>query len=102
MPPKKAPQEVNCGAGSTFFVGRTVHKEFKGFGTFTGRIADFHTKTGYRIEYEDGDSEDVTEDILVRARAAAFLPRVPRRTPASCAAHCCHTERLVPTDCARR
>ena len=56
----------HCGAGSTFFVGRSVQKEFKGFGTFTGRVTDFHSTTGYRIEYEDGDSEDVTEAGLVR------------------------------------
>ena len=57
---------LGSGAGQTFFIGRPVQKEFKGFGMFIGRVADFHTETGYRIEYDDGDSEDVTEEQLVR------------------------------------
>jgi hypothetical protein len=66
-PSTKKVKEVHCGAGATFCLGRAVHKEFKGFGTFVGRVADFHTTTGYRIEYDDGDSEDLTEEELVRA-----------------------------------
>ena len=50
------------------------HKEFKGFGIFVGRVADFHPTTGYRIEYEDGDSEDLTEAGLAALLASGPHP----------------------------
>ncbi|XP_039136807.1 DDT domain-containing protein PTM-like isoform X2 [Dioscorea cayenensis subsp. rotundata] len=41
-------------------VGRTLKKEFAGFGTFTGVVESYDSAAGYfRIEYEDGDSEEV-------------------------------------------
>ena len=55
---------------ATFLIGRSVSKEFKGQGVFKGRVTDFHRDTGFRVEYEDGDTEDLTENALVsRARS---------------------------------
>lgn len=47
------------------YFGREVKKDFNGVGVFTGRIVDFHRDTGYRVLYEDGDIEDLTEKELV-------------------------------------
>lgn len=52
---------------ATFLIGQSVTKTFKGIGTFKGRVTDFHRDTGFRVEYEDGDTEDLTEAELVRA-----------------------------------
>ena len=48
------------------FFGREVKKTFKDIGVFTGKVVDFHRSTGFRVEYEDGDSEDLTNKELVR------------------------------------
>ena len=40
-----------------------------GHGIFKGKVVDYSRRTGYLIEYEDGDSEDVTHKTLVRAAA---------------------------------
>jgi hypothetical protein len=70
MPPKAATRVHEEYVAATFLMGRAIHKEFKGCGVFKGRVSDFHHNFGYRIEYEDGDTEDVTEVELVRdARA---------------------------------
>ena len=45
-------------------VGRYVKKEFEGSGVFLGKIVYYDTGL-YRIEYEDGDSEDF-ESVKVR------------------------------------
>jgi hypothetical protein len=62
---KKPEKEQHCGAGKMLLLGRPVAKEFKGFGTFKGHVSDFHPTTGYRITYEDGDSEDLAEASLM-------------------------------------
>ncbi|KAA8528057.1 hypothetical protein F0562_035074 [Nyssa sinensis] len=42
------------------FVGKTVRKEFKGFGVFSGIVKSYDRSTGfYEIVYEDGDSEEL-------------------------------------------
>ncbi|KAH9623812.1 hypothetical protein KSS87_007049 [Heliosperma pusillum] len=42
------------------FVGKSITKEFEGFGVFRGVIESFDSATGfYRIVYEDGDSEEI-------------------------------------------
>ncbi|XP_074321250.1 DDT domain-containing protein PTM [Silene latifolia] len=42
------------------FVGKSITKEFEGFGVFRGVIDSFDSATGfYRIMYEDGDSEEI-------------------------------------------
>ena len=75
---------------ATFLIGRAVAKDFKGQGTFNGRVTDFHRDTGFRVEYEDGDTEDLTEGDLVcaapprpappsRPRAALLAPRALAR-----------------------
>ena len=48
-------------------VGRVVFKEFEGCGLFRGRVHSFDRVTGFRIVYEDGDREDVSEATLVHA-----------------------------------
>lgn len=48
------------------FFGRELKKSFKDIGIFTGKVVDYHRTTGYRVEYEDGDSEDLTHKELVR------------------------------------
>lgn len=41
-------------------VGRTIKKEFQGFGVFTGTLRSFDPSTGFfEILYEDGDSEEL-------------------------------------------
>ena len=67
MAPKKKPppKEQHCGAGKALLLGRPMVKEFKGFGDFKGHVSDFHPTTGYRVTYEDGDSEDLTEASLM-------------------------------------
>ena len=45
------------------FIGRMVAKDFPGQGTFTGKVASFAVPY-YRIEYTDGDHEDVDESEL--------------------------------------
>lgn len=62
-------KENHNSAGVTFLLGRAIQKEFKGHGMFLGRVTDFHVETGYRVSYEDGDSEDFGEDELVCAPA---------------------------------
>ena len=72
MPPTKkkmSKPENNCGAATNFLLGRIVQKEFKNFGLFTGHVTDFHVDTGYRVDYEDGDSEDFTEADLLKLLA---------------------------------
>lgn len=42
------------------FVGRTVRKEFKGFGCFTGTVKSYSPSSGlFEVVYEDGDSEEL-------------------------------------------
>ncbi|XP_027163771.1 DDT domain-containing protein PTM [Coffea eugenioides] len=42
------------------YVGRRVKKEFQGYGIFGGTVRSFDSSRGYyRIEYEDGDSEEL-------------------------------------------
>ncbi|KAL4590649.1 hypothetical protein LXL04_003588 [Taraxacum kok-saghyz] len=42
------------------FVGRTVRKEFKGFGVFSGVVKSYDSSSGFfEIGYEDGDSEEI-------------------------------------------
>ncbi|KAK2973175.1 hypothetical protein RJ640_009805 [Escallonia rubra] len=42
------------------YVGRTLRKEFKGFGIFSGTVNSYDSSTRlFRIAYEDGDSEEL-------------------------------------------
>ena len=80
---------------ATFLIGRGVVKDFKGLGAFKGRVTDFHRDTGFRVEYEDGDTEDLTESALVSAH---------RPPPASASvhpplrAHCVTVASMMATD----
>ena len=71
--PKAAPKVKESHVVATFLIGREVAKEFKGIGTFKGRVSDFHRDTGFRVEYEDGDTEDLTEAALVSRLSARWL-----------------------------
>ncbi|KAL1525631.1 hypothetical protein AB1Y20_020484 [Prymnesium parvum] len=55
------------------YFGREVKKVFCDCGVFTfftGKVVDYHRSTGYRVEYEDGDVEDLSakelEKVLVK------------------------------------
>lgn len=63
------------------YFGCTVRKEFKGHGVFVGRVTEYHEDTGYRVEYEDGDSEDLTPNELVKLVGAYAVP--PPHPPAA-------------------
>ncbi|XP_021998585.1 DDT domain-containing protein PTM [Helianthus annuus] len=42
------------------FVGRTVRKEFEGFGVFSGVVKSYDSESGlFEIGYDDGDSEEI-------------------------------------------
>ncbi|KAI3989813.1 hypothetical protein MKX01_040783 [Papaver californicum] len=43
------------------YVGRYVRKEFEGYGDFLGKVVSY-TEGFYRVDYEDGDSEDLESD----------------------------------------
>lgn len=46
-------------------IGLSVRKRFGRMGTFVGTIASHDCQAGYRVEYTDGDAEDLSlEDIL--------------------------------------
>ena len=47
-----------------------------GYGIFKGKVIDYDRSTGFLIEFEDGDREDVTHKTLVRR------PRLGSLTPA--------------------
>ena len=59
------------------FFGREVKKEFKGQGTYTGKVIDYHRTHGYRVQYDDGDAEDLTKAELVRQAARLLHVRRP-------------------------
>ena len=47
-----------------------------GHGIFKGKVIDYDRSTGFLIEFEDGDREDVTHKTLVRR------PRLGSHSPA--------------------
>lgn len=50
-------------------VGEVVLKHFEGHGVFMGTIIEYDEQTGFRLQFDDGDTEDVSLRDLV-----AFLP----------------------------
>ena len=47
-----------------------------GYGVFKGKVIDYDRSTGFLIEFEDGDREDVTHKTLVRRpRLGSLMPR---------------------------
>jgi len=60
-------------------LGLYVKKKFPRYGTFSGRIAQYDPGFGYRIEYEDGDSEDLSLEQLTRLPLACPSCVVGRR-----------------------
>lgn len=48
------------------FVGRTVKKEFRGYGTFSGTVTSYDASSKFfKVLYEDGDSEELELSELV-------------------------------------
>ena len=95
MPAKHQATVAESHVAATFLIGRAVRKEFKNCGIFKGRVSDFHRDTGFRIEYEDGDTEDLTESALVSCTLTlAVLKRF-------CCAHCSACD-LAAQDSRRR
>ena len=89
------------------YIGREVKKTFKSHGEFTGKVLDYDKKTGFRIEYEDGDTEDVKEtDLLkiltktLRMDGPAALSGMPRRNAP--AARMGEGAMAAPAPCRRR
>ncbi|KAK9058650.1 hypothetical protein SSX86_023492 [Deinandra increscens subsp. villosa] len=54
----KTAKKAVLGTGSLVLIGRYVRKEFDGSGEFLGKIVSYDTGL-YRIDYEDGDCEDL-------------------------------------------
>ncbi|KAI3683586.1 hypothetical protein L1987_84094 [Smallanthus sonchifolius] len=54
----KTAKKIVVGARSLVFIGRYVKKEFDESGEFLGKIVSYDTGL-YRVEYEDGDCEDL-------------------------------------------
>lgn len=53
-------RKIGLGTLGMDYVGRRVKKEFQGYGIFDGMVRSFDSSRGYyRIEYEDGDSEEL-------------------------------------------
>ena len=63
IPPARKPTDM---------LGEVVLKHFDGHGTFIGTIVEFDAQTGFRLQFDDGDSEDVSLRDLRK-----FLPRPP-------------------------
>ena len=51
VPPVRKPSEI---------LGEVVFKQFKGHGTFLATVIEFDQQTGFRLQYDDGDTEDVS------------------------------------------
>ena len=47
---------------SAAILGLEVRREFGSHGVFAGRVTSYCPRNGYRLEYEDGDEEDVAPD----------------------------------------
>ena len=63
--PPQAPQGPQGPPGPAsdpqLLLGKALRKKF-GRKYFTGTIAKYHKTTGYRVEYEDGDEEDLSAE----------------------------------------
>jgi hypothetical protein len=58
-----------------FSVGTKLQKNFKFHGWFTGKIISFDAKTGfYKVQYEDGDVEDLEECELIECKILSDGP----------------------------
>ena len=51
VPPARDPTDM---------LGEVVLKHFEGHGTFMGTIVEYDQHTGFRLQYDDGDTEDVS------------------------------------------
>ena len=51
VPPMRAPHDM---------LGESILKYFDGHGIFMGTIVEFDEHTGFRLQYDDGDTEDVS------------------------------------------
>eukprot|EP00964_Phaeocystis_antarctica_P141132 scaffold106115_cov66-Phaeocystis_antarctica.AAC.5 len=68
------------------WIGLVVHKQFEGHGIFTGTVVEYYGSSGFRVEYSDGESEDVSHKTLVRRprlsasiRLCVIACKFPRR-----------------------
>ena len=60
-------------------VGRRVSKHFPGFGRFAGKVVAQGGELGYSVEYEDGDTEDLSQEDVLRLLQAP--PKQPAKQP---------------------
>ena len=56
----KIDQAVPAGRKPTEMLGEVVLKHFDGFGTFMGTVVEYDEDTGFRLQFDDGDTEDVS------------------------------------------
>ena len=47
-------------------MGRRVSKHFPGFGRFAGKVVEQGGELGYSVEYQDGDTEDLSQEDVLR------------------------------------
>ena len=66
-------------------IGEVVLKPFGPHGTFMGTVVEYDEKTGFRVQFDDGDTEDVSladlTDLLPAAHSETTRPPAP--APAS-------------------
>ena len=64
-------------AGPASLVGRRVAKHFPGHGRFEGRVASLEkmgSRDEFRVEYDDGDAEDLDVGSVLRILLPAAAP----------------------------
>lgn len=57
-------------------MGRRVSKHFPGFGRFAGKVVQQGGELGYSVEYQDGDTEDLSQEDVLRLLHAPAKPPV--------------------------
>jgi hypothetical protein len=73
VPPVRRPSDM---------LGEVVFKQFKGHGTFIGTIMEYDQQTGFRLQYDDGDTEDVgwadLRTMMMPRGTGEAMPPAPR------------------------
>jgi pyruvate/2-oxoglutarate dehydrogenase complex dihydrolipoamide acyltransferase (E2) component len=73
VPPVRRPADM---------LGEVVFKQFKGHGTFIGTIMEYDQQTGFRLQYDDGDTEDVgwadLRTMMMPRGTGEAMPPAPR------------------------
>lgn len=74
-------QAVPCSIDPSSLIGASVLRRFDGYGAFSGTVVEYDPFTGFRVQYSDGDSEDLSlrelRPLLTRDTLPAHLQRMP-------------------------